>query len=288
MNKIEKISLITGANSGIGKITAIELAKRRHTLILWCRNKDKAEAAIEDIYKVTGNTDIHLFLGDLASLSSIDEVCSAISKKFDRIDNLINNAGVIMGSKRILTTDGFEYTLAVNHLAPFMITKKLLPLMKHSTEGRIINVASEVHQQASFSFSDLNLEKGYSSFKAYCNSKLFNILFTKKLAQLLSHTAIKTNSLHPGAVNSNFGNNADGIFSYVLKLSKPFFVSPDKGAETTVFLALNEAGHEYNGDYFKNKMVTKPSDAALSQYNMDRLWEVTETLLDTTFSSVNE
>ncbi len=287
MNKIKKISLITGANSGIGKMTAIELAKKQHTLILWCRNQQKAEAAIADIHKVTGHTDIHLFLGDLASMASVDTVCKAILKQFDRIDNLINNAGLLMGSERKITEDGFEFTLAVNHLAPFVLTKALLPLLQQSTEGRIINVASEVHQQAAFSFADMNMEKGYSGFKAYCNSKLFNILFTKKLAQMLCKTAIKTNSLHPGAVNSNFGNDTDGIFGYILRMSKPFFITPGKGAETTLFLALNEAGRQYNGDYFKDKMVTKPSDAALSQYNMDRLWESTEALLDTTFSGIS-
>lgn len=284
MDKKKKISLITGANSGIGKITAIELAKKKHTLILWCRNKNKAEAAIADIHKVTGYTDIHLYLGDLASLQSVKAICQHILKDFDRIDNLINNAGLIMGSERKVSEDGFEYTLAVNHLAPFMITREFLSLIKNSTEGRIINVASDVHRRARFSFSDLNLEKGYSGFKAYCNAKLFNILFTKKLAQYLSDTSVKTNSLHPGAVNSNFGNGAKGVFGHIIKMSKPFFISPAKGAETTVFLALDEAGRQHNGDYFKDKMVAKPSDAALSQYNMDRLWDVTESLLDTTFS----
>ncbi|MFA0964253.1 SDR family oxidoreductase [Roseivirga sp. BDSF3-8] len=269
----DKICLITGANSGIGFHTALELAQKGAKIIMLCRNKEKAERAREDIQKVSGQK-VALFLADLAVQDEIRQVSDRIKAEFHTVDVLINNAGVIQGDKREFTPDGLEKTFAVNHLAPFMLTGLLLPQLKNSSYGRIITVSSEAHKWLKkLDLNDLQMDKGYSGLQSYALSKLCNILFTRKLAEKLTGTSLTANTLHPGAIASNFGSGAKSFFGVVIKLSKPFMKGPKKGAETSVFLAASEKVEGVNGAYFKDKVAIMPSKNAQSEFNADKLWQ---------------
>lgn len=266
--------MVTGANSGIGKITAMELAKQKAKVVMLCRNKEKAEKARQEIYKVSGNTDIHLLLCDLSSQQQIHDTVDEFRRRFNALDVLINNAGIIAGNERQETVDGFELTFAVNHLAPFTLSLLLLDLLRHSEAGRIITVSSEAHRFARFDMEDLQLRHHpYSGLNAYCISKLCNIWFTRQLAALTSRSRLSVNCLHPGFVSSNFGNSASPAFRALLTLSQPFSISNEKGATTTLYLAGREAPSQVSGEYFKNKKVKKPSKAALNDAYAEELWE---------------
>ncbi|WP_017731689.1 SDR family oxidoreductase [Nafulsella turpanensis] len=269
-----KTCLVTGANSGIGKITAIELAKQKARVVMLCRNEEKAEKARQEIYKVSGNTDIHIILCDLSSQQQIHDAADEYRRRFTSLDILINNAGIIAGNERLETADGFELTFAVNHLAPFTLTLLLLDLLRHSEAGRIITVSSEAHRFARFDMEDLQLKHHpYSGLNAYCISKLCNIWFTRQLAALTSRSKLSVNCLHPGFVASNFGNSASAAFKALLILSQPFAISNEKGAATTLYLAGSEAPEHISGHYFKDKKIKKPSKAALNDAYAEELWE---------------
>lgn len=278
-----KICVITGANSGIGKVTARELAKRGAHVVMLCRNEEKAERAKEDILKVCGHDRVDIVLADFSSTAQIRRAAEQINSKYPRIDVLNNNAGLLWGSKRATTEDGFEMTFGVNHLAPFLLTYLLMDKILASEQGNIINVSSEMHRYAKPDFNNLQYEKGYSGLKAYSLSKLCNILFTHELSKRLRGTSVVTNALHPGGVASNFGSGTHGLSGTFLKLFRPFMISPDKGAETSIYLATSREGLKASGLYFKNKRPVKPSKAALSDYNARRLWEISEELLHITF-----
>ncbi len=280
----DKICLITGANSGIGKVTARELAKRGAHVIMLCRNQEKAERAKEDILKVCGHDKVDIVLADFASIRQIREAAEQINARYPRIDILNNNAGLLMGSKRQTTEDGFEMTFGVNHLAPFLLTHLLLDKLQASKQGNIINVSSEAHRFASLKFDNLQYTKGYSGLKAYCLSKLCNILFTRELSRRLPDNHVVVNALHPGAVASNFGNSVSSFFGLVMQLSKPFMISAEKGAETSIYLATSKEGVAASGLYFKDKKPVEPSKAATSDYNAQRLWEVSEEMLEIAFN----
>lgn len=278
-----KICVVTGANSGIGKVTARELAKRGANIIMLCRNEEKAEQAKEDILKVCGHDRVDIVLADFSSIAQIRRAAEQISSNYPRIDVLNNNAGLLWGSKRQTTEDGFEMTFGVNHLAPFLLTYLLLDKIMASEQGNIINVSSEMHRYAKLDFNNLQYEKGYSGLKAYNLSKLCNILFTRELSKKLRGSKVATNALHPGGVASNFGNEANNFYGIAIKLIRPFMISPEKGAETSIYLATSREGLKASGLYFKNKQPVKPSKAALSDYNARRLWEISQALLHITF-----
>ena len=281
----DKICLITGANSGIGKITARELATQGAHIIMLCRNQEKAEQAREEILSVCDHDKVDIVLADLASVEQIKQAADRIKNEFPKIDVLINNAGLLMGDRRELTHDGFEMSFGVNHLAPFLLTHLLLNQVLASGRGNIINVSSEAHRFAKLTFKDLQYEKHYSGMKAYCRSKLCNILFTRELSQRLEGTCTVTNALHPGGVASNFGQSASGVGGMLMRLARPFLVSEEKGAETSVYLATSGEGYTVNGKYFKNKKISEPTKEARSDYKAKRLWEASEELLDISFST---
>ncbi|WKN44506.1 SDR family oxidoreductase [Tunicatimonas pelagia] len=279
----DKICVITGANSGIGKVTARELAKQGAHVVMLCRNEEKAERAKEGILRVCGHSRVDIVLADLSSTQQIRSAAERINADCSKIDVLINNAGLITSNTRTTTDDGFETTFGVNHLAPFLLTQLLLDKVLASKQGNIINVSSEAHRFASFDLSDLQYEKRkYNGLKAYCSSKLCNILFTRELSQRLPAHVV-TNSLHPGAVASNFGGGVPGFFGIVMQLARPFMISEEKGAETSIYLATSEEGFTATGQYFKDKKVVSPNKEASNNYNAKRLWEISEQLLQITF-----
>lgn len=271
MNITGKTCLITGANSGIGKVTARELAKQQARLVMLVRNKEKGEEAREEIFKISGNKNVHLLLCDLSSQQQVHEAAEQFQQRFQKLDILINNAGVILGNKRKESEDGIEMTFAINHLGHYSLTLLLLDLLKQSPTGRVISVSSESHRRAHFHIHDLQLkEHPYNGYNAYCISKLCNIWFTRQLAALTKNSNLSVNCLHPGFVSSNFGKNTSPLFKFFIKALSPFSTSPEKGAETSLYLAQEDAIQNVSGHYFKNKKIAKPSRAALNdQYAVE-------------------
>ncbi len=264
------IVIITGATSGIGKETAIALARQGAHLVLPVRNIEKGDALKNEIHGVAGEARVDLFLCDLTSMKSIRDFAGQFLDTYDRLDVLINNAG-IWETKRSLSKDGIEMNLAVNHLAPFLLTNLLLDLLKESAPARIINVSSAAHKQGKMNFSDIEGQKGWGSFRSYANSKLANILFTRKLARMLEGTGVSVNCLHPGVVNTRLFDKMPGI---LLGLFKLFMITPEKGARTTIFLASSQDIASVTGEYFSNSRVARTTKLAQSTEAADKLWEI--------------
>ena len=253
-----KTALITGANSGIGKMTTLELAKQGYRIIMLCRNHDKAEAARMEIIQETNNENIDIVICDLGIMNHIQEAAKTIRKNYSKLDLLVNNAGMLPDRHRKTTYEGLEVTFAVNHLSYFLLTSELMALLKNANSARIVNVASEAHRTGRFVPHNLQLEKGYITYKAYGNSKLFNIMFTQRLAREIKGTGITTYSLHPGVVNTNFAADSDSLYSKFFNLSRFFMISPEKGAETTNYLCTEPGIEHLNGKYFVKKKPVKP------------------------------
>ncbi len=281
----DKIILITGATSGIGKVTAIQLAKTGADIILIARNEQKALATKNEIISECSHNNVDVFIADLSSLQDVRKVAEQINATYDKIDILINNAGLILGNKRKESIDGNELTLATNHLGPFLLTALLFDLIKNSDDARIINLSSDVYNIAKPDFENIQLKQGYSSIKAYANSKLYNLLFTKELDMRMKENRfdISTNAVHPGVVSTGFGQNSDGFAGFLFKAGKYFFTTPEKGAQTTIYLATSPEGGKISGEYFKNKKITKTKDKIITATNAKKLWEITESLTGTKF-----
>ncbi len=272
-----KLCVITGANSGIGFETAKELASRGAYIVMVCRNEDKAEAARRRIEESATAAGIDIVLCDFAIQSDIRKAAEEIRSRFDKIDVLINNHGFI-ASGRTETVDGLESTFAVNHIGYFLFTNLLLDLLKNTEKARVINVASAAHRGGVFDPDNLQLTSGFTPWRAYANSKLFNILFTKELAERVKDTGITANCLHPGVVRSSFGSHGSFLFRILWAVGSLFMVSNKKGAETSIYLATSDEVADVNGAYFKNKKVAVPKKAARNPENARQLWEISEQL----------
>ncbi len=270
----DKVCLITGANSGIGKITAIELAKKGAKIVMVCRNPQKAEEARKEIIEKSKNDSVDILLADFSSQKQIKAVAEEFKQKYDRLDVLLNNAGFIAGSKRETTEDGYETTFAVNHLGYFMLTNLLIDPLKATPSARVISVSSAAHYFSRLDLDNLQLEKGYSSIKAYALSKLCNILFARELAKRLAGTNITSNCLHPGGVATNFASDSTPFFKFLFSIGKPFLISAEKGAETSIYLSSSPEVANVSGEYFDKKRIKKTSSAASNQENMKQLWEL--------------
>ena len=269
------VSVITGANSGIGLETARALSARGDRVILVCRSQTKAEQAGREIAVRGGEMPV-IIIGDLSCASEVRRVADQIVEKTDRIDVLVNNAGAHFPS-RMESKDGVEMTFALNHLAYFRLTSHLLPILKATDSARIINVASRAHRVARLDFDDLEFSRRrYKAFTAYGTSKLMNILFTRQFAELFGPEVATANAVHPGVVRTGFGHDYAGWFSFLARLASPFMVSAQKGAETTVHLAMSEAVVGITGKYFSDKRETEPKPFALDLEAARKLWAVSE------------
>jgi len=266
-----KICIITGANSGIGKATAIALAKMGATIVMVCREKVTGENAQKEIIELSGNKDVDLFLCDLSSQKEIRDLASNFKNKYQTLHILINNAGVMM-KKGPISTDGFEMNFAVNHLAPFLLTNLLLDMLKKNAPSRIVNVSSGAHKMAKLDFDDLQSENTKPRFmRIYGNSKLALMLFSYELSRKLEGTNVTVNTVHPGVVATNLGRHQS---KFNQKFSKVVFKKPEKGAETSIYLASSPEVEGITGKYFVNKESRKSSDASYNEDDAKRLWEI--------------
>jgi retinol dehydrogenase 12 len=267
-----KTVVITGATSGIGQIAAERLAAMGARIVLIARSKSRGAVAMAQLRAVAPNAAHKIHYADLANISEMKRVAGDIAKEEPRIDVLINNAGAMFASRRV-TGDGLEYTFALNHMAYFVITEGLRERLLASAPSRIVNTASGAHKSAQLDFGDLQSAKGYSAVKAYGRSKLCNILFTRELARRLEGTGVTANCLHPGFVATRFGDEAGGLLSSLIALAKFFAISPEKGAETLVYLASASNVAEVSGKYFFQCHPEMPSLAAQDDQAALLLWQ---------------
>jgi NAD(P)-dependent dehydrogenase (short-subunit alcohol dehydrogenase family) len=270
-----KVVLITGANQGIGKASAIALGKLGARLVLVCRNAEKGREAVADIRR-EGAQDVELLVADMGSQSDVRRVAGEFRTKYERLDVLLNNAGVLVPTRRS-TVDGIEETFAVNHLGYFLLTHLLLDVLKASAPSRIVNVSSEAHRRGRMRWDDIEFKASpYSAFAAYGQSKLANILFTRELARRLEGTKVTANCLHPGVIATGFGHTYRGVLSAAMMLVRPFLITPEKGARTSVFLASSPEVEGVTGKYFDKCKEKRPSAAALDEGAPERLWAISE------------
>ena len=274
----DKLCLITGGTAGIGKATAQGLASMGATIIITGRNQEKAADTVAQLKALTHNDKIDFLVADLSSQKEVRRLADEFKQKYSRLDVLINNAGGVF-AKRKTTVDGLEYTFAFNHLAPFLLTNLLLDLLKKSAPARIVTVSSAAASNGKVDFGDLQAEKRYGSFGAYSNSKLENVLFSNELAQQLEGTNVTSNALHPGFVASDFGKNNPGMMSFVIGLLRPFAISTEQGAATSIYLASSPAVEGVSGKFFSKSAQAKPPSAlAQDKSAASKLWEVSQKL----------
>jgi len=276
----EKTVLVTGANSGIGKVTALALARMGSHVVMLCKNKERGEAAHKEIIQVSGNSNVDLMICDLSDMDSVHAFANDFLLRYNRLDVLVNNAGGYF-DRRIMTPDGYEYTFAANHLGHFLLTNRLIDLIRHSAPARIINVSSNAHQTGHIRFNDLMGEKRYIGWMAYSQAKLANILFTYELDRRLTGTRVTANAVHPGFVNTNFANNTYSFIRPLVRLAQCFARSPEKGAETSIYLASSPEVEGISGKYFFNKKERRSNRESYDKEIARRLWDVSEDLVNT-------
>lgn len=270
---VQKRVIVTGATDGIGLITARRLAEAGAQVGLVARNPEKGARVVDELKKTTGNPDISFFKADLSKFDDVRAVADEIREAHSSLDVLVNNAGAMFVGKQ-MSADGIELTFALNHLSVFLLTNLLKDPLVAADQGRVVTVSSVAHRGANLNFTDLDGQKGaYSGWRAYQRSKLANILFTRELADRWRETHVTANCLHPGFVASKFGENNNSAFSAFFKLSKLFAISPEKGAETSVYLASDEDVAGQTGGYYTRKKRVQPSRAAQNTDTAKRLWD---------------
>lgn len=267
-----KVAIITGATSGMGLVTLKTLALQGFTLIMPVRNNEKGISIRNQIVQSSKNENVFVMNCDLASLKSIEEFVKQFKERFNRLDVLINNAG-FWEQKRSESTNKIELTFAVNHLAPFLLTNLLIDILKSTDNARIINVSSMAHKSANINFEDIEGKQKYSGFKAYSQSKLANILFTKSLAHRLKGSNVTANCLHPGMVKTGFFMNVKEPWRSLVHL---FAITPEKGAETIIYLASDPEPASITGEYFFKKKVANSSKASKNMKTAEKLWQLSE------------
>ncbi|MFZ6031030.1 MAG: SDR family oxidoreductase [Chloroflexota bacterium] len=278
VNLSDKIVLVTGATAGVGLATALGLARMGATVVGVGRDPGRSVAAAERIRHETGNPRVEYLLADLAVQADVRRLAQAFRSRYDRLHVLINNAGGFF-LKRQLTADGLEMTFALNHLSYFLLTNLLLDVMQASAPARIVNVSSGANFGGRIHFDDLQAERRYSSWGAYSQSKLANVMFTYELARRLQDTGVTANCLHPGFVGSNFAKNNGRFAGWLLRLLKPLTITPEQGARTSLYLATSPDVEGITGKYFDDKQRNVPSaKVSYSGTQQKRLWEVSARL----------
>ena len=271
-----QVCVVTGATSGIGKAAAAALARQGAEVIVVGRDPGRAEATAAAI-QAGGAPPPKVEIADLARLDQVRALAGRLNQTLDRVDVLINNAGLVLNERRV-TPDGYEYVFAVNHLAPFLLTNLLRPKLTASAPARVITVSSDAHTAARLDLDDPNLEHGWSSWRSYSNSKLANILFTRELARRLDGTGVTANCLHPGVVRTGFGRDARPLMRVGITIARPFMLSPERGADTIVYLASSPDVAAKTGGYYVKREPREPSAAARDDGLARGLWETSERL----------
>ncbi len=287
MNKASKVDMtgkvvaITGANAGIGRATAEALARMGAKVLACGRNSAKLEEAADAIRAATGNNSMETFVADLSSVNEVRRLATAIAQSTDRLDVLINNAGVGV-DRRIETVDGFELILAVNYLAPFVLTNELLPLLKASAPSRVVTVSSALHASVkSLDLEDLQSTKRFKWDAAYNRAKLAGILFSNELARRLEGTGVTANSLHPGVIATEFGADGDlnGFNALMFRIMKWFLPGAEAGAQTSIYVATAPELESVSGRYFEKCKEKASSKLARDETLAQDLWAETEAIL---------
>lgn len=273
-----KVCIVTGATSGLGEVTARELAARGATVIILARNPEKSAKTVRNINEQTGNSNVESMLADLSVQKDIRHFAEQFMRRYQRLDVLVNNAGAF-NYKRQETIDGIEKTFAVNYLGHFLLTKLLLDTMKASAPSRIINITSGIHVMGHINFDDLNSRQRYSGARAYSQAKLAVVLFTYELARLLEGTDVTVNVVNPGLVATNFGLQGSKITSFLKRLIDIFSQSPEQGAQTQIYLATSPEVEHITGKYFEKKKSVGSSKASYEGTTARRLWQVSNELI---------
>lgn len=277
-NLQDKTVLITGATNGIGKVTAQRLAANGAHVVIVSRSAQKCAAVADEIRAQSGNPAVTWIAADLSTLAGIEEAATEFRARHAHLHVLLNNAGGVF-TDRIPTADGYEMTFALNHLSYFYLTQLLRDMLIASAPARIINVSSDAHYGGAMNFDDLMGERKYSSWGAYSQSKLANVLFTYALARQLEGSGVMANTLHPGFVATGFGRNNGGIMGALMPLAQWFAIKPDKGAETSVFLATSPEVVNISGKYFASSKEKQSSQASYDVTAQERLWALSEQLV---------
>lgn len=272
-----RIAVVTGASGGMGRATAALLAAEHGMKVfLVARSPEKGRLAVEEVNRRSGRQDAELLLCDLADTASIRRAAAELGERTRQVDVLVNNAGVVT-VKREETADGFERQLGVNHLGHFLLTGLLLPLLRKSPSGRIVVVSSGAHKIGRMNYDDPAMLKGFTVWGAYGRSKLANIWFVRELALRLEGTGMTVNALHPGAVSTDIGvNRQTGFGSMVHKLLRPFFLTPEQGSATAVYLASSPEVQDVTGQYFYQSKPSPISKLAADAENARRFWDWSE------------
>ncbi|WP_441292621.1 SDR family oxidoreductase [Sorangium sp. KYC3313] len=270
-----KVCIVTGGNTGIGKETARGLAQRGAKVVLACRDTGKAEAARDDIARSTGRKDVEVIALDLGSKASIRAFGERFRAAHERLDVLVNNAGV-WRSARGTTEDGLEATFGVNHVGTWLLTQDLLPLLKKSAPSRVVVLSSKLHYRGRMDWEDLQFERRkYGTTAAYSQSKLANVLFTKALARRLEGTGVTVNAVHPGVVSTDLMRDYPKL---LMKLFNLFLLTPEQGAECSLHAATAPELAGVTGEYFEKSRIKPAAEAALDEAAQERLWALTEGL----------
>jgi NAD(P)-dependent dehydrogenase (short-subunit alcohol dehydrogenase family) len=282
-NMKSKVIVITGATSGIGQVAAEKLAAMGARIVQVARDKERGQAAIARLNKISPGISHAIYYADLSRLAEMKRVAAEIAQAEPRIDVLMNNAGAMFGTRQ-LTEDGLERTFALNHMSYFMMTQLLRDRLAASAPARVVNTASDAHTSGAVDFDDLQSEKAYRSslwdglryggaaFKVYARSKLMNILYTRELARKLAGTGVTANSLHPGFVATRFGDQTGGLIGFGIGFAKRFALTPEQGAETLVYLASSPEVSSVTGEYFHKCRPATPSKEAQDDAKAQRLW----------------
>jgi NAD(P)-dependent dehydrogenase (short-subunit alcohol dehydrogenase family) len=273
-----KVVLVTGATNGIGLVTARELARLGGQVTIIGRNAAKCAEISERIRMQTGEL-VGTIVADLSTLAGIRQAAATFKKTHQQLNILVNNAGG-MFTKRVLTPDGFEYTFALNHLNYFLLTKLLLDMLKASAPARIINVSSDAHERAKINFENLQGEKHYAGLQAYGQSKLANLLFTYELARRLEGTSVTANAVHPGVVATGFARNNGPVYNIGTWIAgRLFFRRPERGAETSIYLASSPEVEGVSGKYFVDCRECQSKPQSHDRATAEKLWQVSEEMV---------
>src|ERR1039457_1964841 len=272
-----RVVVITGATSGIGQVAAEKLAAMGARLVLVARDRTRGEAALARLNTADPNARHTIHLADLSTIAEMKRMAREIAAAEPRIDVLIINAGALFNSRRV-TGDGLEMTFATNHMSYFVLTLGLAEQLRATPGARVVSTASDAHKGARLDFDDLQSAKNYRGFPVYGRSKLCNILFTRELAKRWADTGVTVNALHPGFVSTRFGDQSGGFFQRGIQVVKLFAISPEKGAETIIYLATSDEVTKVSGKYFYKCRAVNPTREAQDEASARRLWEESERL----------